>query len=323
MIYLHCIYWYTYTRLYVSFSESSPVWYCFILVCTYTSYICTSEFSWWVLGKYCWRHKFLFTSISDHDVYWCRKGWIWRGQTILARHLNEKPEADTGHGDCWNCEIALHKSKFEIVSCPAPLQLLPIQTQCFNEIGGFIPNKKAHGPWVLSFGYLTPNEFQWGKSLGSPFNNPSCGRANGSLGVPEIAGVWLVLRDSIWKMLFFLDVCQWSFFLKFLPRFQIACCENPMSRSVFFPKEMQISINFPHPFCTSSINVTTKASLLVVYFHDIKGFHQKFPCKGELWLPKLQLLRCGAFFRREEWVSSCYDSKEKELFNRIWLCLEV
>ena len=176
----------------------------FHLVCTYTSYICTSEFSWWVLGKYCWRHKFLFTSISDHDVYWCRKGWIWRGQTILARHLNEKPEADTGRGDCW--ENALHKSKFEIVSCPAPLQLLPIQTQCFNEIGGFIPNKKTHGPWVLSFGFFwcrnadtSHLEFQWGKSLGSPFNNPSCGRANGSLGVPEIAGVWLVLRGPAFE----------------------------------------------------------------------------------------------------------------------------
>lgn len=303
MIYLHCIYWYTYTRLYVSFSESfSPVWYCFILVCTYTSYICTSEFSWWVLGKYFWRHKFLFTSISDHDVYWCRKGWIWRGQTILARDLNEKPEADTGRGDCWNCEIALHKSKFEIVSCPAPLQLLPIQTQSFNEIGGIHPKQK--NPWVL------PLEFQWGKSLGSPFNNPSCGRANGSLGVPEMAGVWLVLRGPAfdWKMLFFFRCLSVKFFFwNFCHGSKLPVVKIQFYRFVFFPKKMQFSINFPHPFCTSSINVTTKASLLVVYFHDIKGFHQKFSCEGELWLPKLQLLRCGAFFRREEWVSSCYD----------------
>ena len=99
---------------------------------------------------------------------------------------------------------------------------------------------------VQKFRYLTPNEFQWGKSLGSPFNNPSCGRANGSLGVPEIAGVWLVLRGPAfdWKMFFF-NVCQWSFFLKFLPRFQIACCENPMSIGLFFSKKNAIFHKFP------------------------------------------------------------------------------
>lgn len=66
---------------------------------------------------------------------------------------------------------------------------------------------------VQKFRYLRPNEFHWGKSLGSPSNNPSCGRANGSLGVPEIAGVWLVLRDleTAFERCFFWNVCQLSF----------------------------------------------------------------------------------------------------------------
>jgi len=149
------------------------------------------------------------------------------------------------------------------------------------KLGGFIPNKN---PWVL------PLEFQWGKSLGSPFNNPSCGRANGSLGVPEMAGVWLVLRGPAfdWKMFFFKCLSVKFFFEIFAT---VPNCLLWKSNSIGLVSKRNLYIFSLHPFCTSSI----------------KGFHQKFSCKGELWLPKLQLLRCGAFFRREEWVSSCYD----------------
>ena len=153
------------------------------------------------------------------------------------------------------------------MSCPAPLQLLPIQTQCFNEIGGFIPNKN---PWVL------PLEFQWGKSLGSPFNNPSCGRANGSLGVPEIAGVWLVLRDSIWKMLCFLDVCQWSFYFNFchgskLPVVKIQCL------GLFFSKRNTIFHKFPSSILHFHLSMSQQRLLCWSFiFMTSKAFTRNF-----------------------------------------------
>lgn len=164
------------------------------------------------------------------------------------------------------------------------------------KLGGFIPNKKTHGYFPLSFN----EESRWG--LLSTIHR--AGEQMGHLGSqkwPEF-GWCLEVQHLIERCCFFLDVCQWSFFLKFLPRFQIACCENPMSIGLFF-------------FQKKSIHFFPSSILYFIYQCHNKGFfagrlfswHQRLS-------PEVSLQRWTLIAKAPASSMRCLSSDEKNGF---------
>lgn len=249
MIYLYCIYWYTYTHIlcflfWVRLSHSVIMFH--TCICIHILHIPVN-----LVGG------FLGSTVEDKKTclpqfQTSRRLLVPQGVDLTRADYSGKTlewKTWSGHRTwrllkLWNCtpQIQVWNS---VLSSTTTITTYPDSMFQWNR--RIHPKQKS--PWsmgtflriflVQKCRYLTPNEFQWGKSLGSPFNNPSCGRANGSLGVPEIAGVWLVLRDSIWLKDVFFKCLSVKFFFEIFAT--VPNCLLWKSNSIglfFFPKEI-------------------------------------------------------------------------------------